>query len=89
MEDVGIFSGHLDYFTAIWSIYCHLVYLLPFGIFYCHLVYFVANWYIFPRLGKFSTFWVCWTHKNLATLVIAAENQMNRKEDFFSIEESE
>jgi hypothetical protein len=33
MEDVGIFYGHLIYFTAIWY------FLLPSGIFYGHLVY--------------------------------------------------
>jgi hypothetical protein len=32
MEDVGVFYGHLVYFTAIWSI------LRPFGLFYGHLV---------------------------------------------------
>jgi hypothetical protein len=40
MEDVGIFYGHLVYFTAIWYM------LLPF-------VYFVVFWYIFPRFGMF------------------------------------
>jgi hypothetical protein len=34
IEDVGVFYGHLAYFTAIWYI------LWPFGIFYGHLVYF-------------------------------------------------
>jgi hypothetical protein len=32
MEDIGIFYGHLVYFTAIWYT------LLPFGIFYGYLV---------------------------------------------------
>jgi hypothetical protein len=32
MVDVGIFYGHLVYFTAIWYI------LQPLGIFYSHLV---------------------------------------------------
>jgi hypothetical protein len=40
MEDVGLFCGHLVYFTAIWSI------LQPFGLFYSHLVYFEAIRYI-------------------------------------------
>jgi hypothetical protein len=44
-KDVGIFYGHLVYFTAIWSI------SLAFGIFYGHLVYFVAHF------GKFFPFW--------------------------------
>jgi hypothetical protein len=34
IEDVGIFYGHLVYFTAIWCI------SKPFGIFYGNLVYF-------------------------------------------------
>jgi hypothetical protein len=65
MEDIGIFYGHLVYFTAIWSIllpfglfYCHLVYftaiwsiLLPFVLFYCHLVYFTAIWSILWPFG--------------------------------------
>jgi hypothetical protein len=38
MEDVGIFYGHLIYFTDIWNI------LWPFGIFYGHLVYFSPFW---------------------------------------------
>jgi hypothetical protein len=38
MEDVGIFYGHLVYFTANWYI------LWPFGIFYGNLV-------CFPRFG--------------------------------------
>jgi hypothetical protein len=45
MEDVGIFYGHLVYFTAFW-------YILPaFGIFCCHLVYFMVIWYIFHCFG--------------------------------------
>jgi hypothetical protein len=34
MEDVGMFCGHLAYFTAIWYI------LWSFGIFYVYLAYF-------------------------------------------------
>jgi hypothetical protein len=34
MEDVGIFYGHLVYFTAI-------------GVFCGHLIYFIVIWYIF------------------------------------------
>jgi hypothetical protein len=40
MEDVGIFYGHLVYFTS-----------QPFGILDGHLEFFVVIWYIFPRLG--------------------------------------
>jgi hypothetical protein len=45
MEDVGIFYGNLDYFTAIWSI------LRPFGISCGHWVDFIFIWYIFYRFG--------------------------------------
>jgi hypothetical protein len=55
MENIGIFYGHLVYFTLIWYILC------PFGIFYGHLVYFVVIWTIFPVLVRCSK-------KNLATL---------------------
>jgi hypothetical protein len=34
MENIGIFSGHLEYFTAIWDT------LWPFGTFCAHLVHF-------------------------------------------------
>jgi hypothetical protein len=47
MYNIGIFYGHLEYFTAIWNI------LRPFGIFYDHLVNSVFIWYISPRLGVF------------------------------------
>jgi hypothetical protein len=40
MEVVGIFYGHLVYFTAIWYILC------PFGICYGNLVYFPLFWYV-------------------------------------------
>jgi hypothetical protein len=43
MEDVGIFYGHLVYFTAIWYI------SWPFGVFYFYLVYFSLFWYVVPR----------------------------------------
>jgi hypothetical protein len=42
---IGVFYGHLVYFTAIWSI------LRPFSLFYGHLFYFVVILYIFPRFG--------------------------------------
>jgi hypothetical protein len=45
MEDVGIFFGHLVYFTAIWYI------VWPFGILCGHLVNFTVIWYIFPHFG--------------------------------------
>jgi hypothetical protein len=38
LENLGIFYGHLVYFTAIGNILWHLV-------------YFVVIWYIFPRFG--------------------------------------
>jgi hypothetical protein len=41
MDDVGVFHGHLVYFTASWYI---------FG----RLVYFMVTWYIFPRFGMLS-----------------------------------
>jgi hypothetical protein len=45
MENVGIFYGHLEYFTDIWNI------LRTFGIFYGHLV-------MFWQFGIFSPlFW--------------------------------
>jgi hypothetical protein len=40
MENIGIFYGHLVYFTAMWYS------LRPFGIFCGHLVYFTAIWII-------------------------------------------
>jgi hypothetical protein len=45
MEDVGLFYGHLVFFTPIWYV------LWSFGIFYGHLVY--THIYIFPRFGMF------------------------------------
>jgi hypothetical protein len=51
-------------FVAIWSI------LRPFGIFCGHLVYFVAIWYILWLFGIFFPVLVCFTNKNLATLVV-------------------
>jgi hypothetical protein len=65
MEDVGIFYGHLVYFTAIlvyftavWYIFGYLVYFWLFGIF-------LVIWYIFNVLAS------C-TKKNLATLALTA-----------------
>jgi hypothetical protein len=43
MEDVGMFYGHLVYFTLIWSI------LWSFGICLGYLVYFSTFWYVVPR----------------------------------------
>jgi ABC-type spermidine/putrescine transport system permease subunit II len=43
MEDVGMFYGHLVYFTAIWYI------LGPLGTFYGYLVYFFPFWYVVVR----------------------------------------
>jgi hypothetical protein len=40
MENVGIFYGHLVYFTAIWYI------LWTFGILCSHLIYSEGIWYI-------------------------------------------
>jgi hypothetical protein len=67
MEDVGIFLGHLVYFTVIWYILWKLVCLLVigciywlFGIFVGYLVYVMVIWYIF----------VWFINKNLATLVV-------------------
>jgi hypothetical protein len=40
MENIGIFYGHLVYFTAIWYI------LWIFGIFCSHLIYSEGIWYI-------------------------------------------
>jgi hypothetical protein len=46
----------VDYFIAIWSIFCHLVYFIAiwyilwtFGIFYVYLVYFFLFWYVVPE----------------------------------------
>jgi hypothetical protein len=43
MEDVGIFYGHLVYFTAIWNI------LWTFGVIVGNLEYFPPFWYDAPR----------------------------------------
>jgi hypothetical protein len=65
IKGVGIFYGHLVYFTAIWSI------LRPFGLFYGLLVNVTATRYI---LWLFNTFFqfgqIVGTMKNLATLHI-------------------
>jgi hypothetical protein len=41
MEDVGIFNGHLVYFTATWYILCLLGIIM-------------VIWYIFPRFGTLN-----------------------------------
>jgi hypothetical protein len=49
MEKVSIFYGHLEYFTAIWSI------LRPFVIIYGRLVYVVCCHVVyFSRFGMFE-----------------------------------
>jgi hypothetical protein len=51
-ENVGIFYGHLVYFTCIWYS------LRPFGIQYGHLVYFTAIWLILCPFGiLYFPFW--------------------------------
>jgi hypothetical protein len=62
--DLGTFLRVLQlemlvYYLAVWSI------LRLFGMFLGHLVYFMIFWYIFPVL-------VCFTKKNLATLLGSA-----------------
>jgi hypothetical protein len=50
MDDVGIFYGHLVYFTAIWCIYGHLVYSLPCGMYmYCSFGVGFPFWYVVTR----------------------------------------
>jgi hypothetical protein len=41
--NVGIFCGHLEYFSTIWYVSC------PFGIFCAHLVTFSPFWYVVSR----------------------------------------
>jgi hypothetical protein len=80
MQDVGIFSGHLVYFTAMWYKSCPFgIFLWPFGIFYGHLVYFTAIWYILWPFGIFyghlvylPPILVCSIKKNLATLILCS-----------------
>jgi hypothetical protein len=43
MDNVGIFYGELEHFTAI----CYI--LLPFGIYCGHFLYFLPFWFIVPR----------------------------------------
>jgi hypothetical protein len=65
MDTVGIFSGHVAYFTSIWYI------LWQFGIFCGNLVYFVAVCYILWLFGTyiFSCFGILY-QENLATLFL-------------------
>jgi hypothetical protein len=58
----------LIYLTAIWYIMRPCVILCcHFGILCDYLyTYFMVNWYIFPVL-------VCWTNKNLATLIVTVQ----------------
>jgi hypothetical protein len=59
MENVGIFYGHLEYFTDIWNI------LRTLGVFYDLYAQFVTILDIFPVL-------VYCLKKNLATLLVTA-----------------
>jgi hypothetical protein len=43
MEDVGLYLGHVVYFTAIWYI------VWPFSVFYGYLVNVFPFWYVVPR----------------------------------------
>jgi hypothetical protein len=43
MEVIGLFYGHLVYFTAIWYI------LWPLGLCYYYLAHFSKFWIVFPR----------------------------------------
>jgi hypothetical protein len=45
IEDVGLFYGHLAYFTAIWYI------LWQFGILHGHVVNISPSWYVAPRIN--------------------------------------
>jgi hypothetical protein len=47
MNKVGIIYGHLEYITAIWYIFGHLVYFWPFD-------NLVAIWYASPRFGTLN-----------------------------------
>jgi hypothetical protein len=58
IEDVGIFYGHLAYFTSVRYI------LWAFGIFYGHLVYFMVIWYILWALGIFFRFGMLYQEKS-------------------------
>jgi hypothetical protein len=44
MEDIGIFYGHLVYFTVIWYMY-----FWTFGLYCGNLVYFSQFWYVVPK----------------------------------------
>jgi hypothetical protein len=71
MENVAIFFGHLEYFTTL------LYILWSYGIFFGDLVYFLEVWYTYfvdvwyflCRFGIFILGLVCYTKKNVATLV--------------------
>jgi hypothetical protein len=52
--------------------------LCPFGVLYGHLQYFMAIWYIFWLFGVFCPVLVCWSKKNLATL-LAKKNRGLKK----------
>jgi hypothetical protein len=82
MENVAIFFGQLEYFTAVRHI------LKPFGTFCGHLVHFVVIWYILWSFGTFCGhlvhFVVIWysfpilvhcTKKHLATPVLQEQNE--------------
>jgi hypothetical protein len=63
------------YFTAIWCMYCHVVYLLrhlvyvlPCGVFYGHLVYVLPCGIFVTPFGVLFSVLVCCATKNLATL---------------------
>jgi hypothetical protein len=57
MENVGIFYGHLEYFTAIWCTLWSLVISCD------NLVYFTPFWYIYcvkKNLATLSRASECW-----------------------------
>jgi hypothetical protein len=56
MENVAIFFGQLEYFTAVRHI------LKPFGTFCGHLVHFVVIWYILWSFGTFCGHLVQFPH---------------------------
>jgi hypothetical protein len=51
MENVGIFSDHLEYISAIWKIF------RSFDTFYGHLVHFMAIWHILWPFGSLVAIW--------------------------------
>jgi hypothetical protein len=59
----GIFCVHLVYFVSIWYILWPMgIFSWPLGIFNGYLVY-------FKYIGIFLPFLVCYTEKNMATLI--------------------